>query len=301
MEQDEEDDPTAVQAETPREEAPNEEAPKEEAPEPVGPPVDAAAAPEEERNEEEKAAAEASPTPAPAADADAAEGAVAAPAPEPAISPGEPKAEPKTEPPEPKAEPLPVPAEDATRDDAAVFAADVPAAEKETEKEKEAPAPRPVARRKKAPEQASEEELALAAAAKAAKAAYDEAAAVLAEATRPSPARQMLAGLKSALAMELEHDPSDPELPILLREVCGAAWLARAEKTLAPALALGAFFEPDFPTVAASSDSSVFPTLGVLTRLRETGVASGMIVPGLEAPAPDALGEKVYRLEGLGQ
>jgi histone demethylase JARID1 len=45
----------------------------------------------------------------------------------------------------------------------------------------------------------------------------------------------------------------------------------------------------------------VFPTLGVLTRLRETGVASGMIVPGLEAPAPDALGEKVYRLERLGQ
>jgi hypothetical protein len=297
MEQDEEDDPTAVEAETP-----NEEAPKEEAPEPVEAAADAVAAPEEERNEEEKAAAEASPTPAPAADADKTEGAVAAPAPEPAFSPAEPKAEPKAEPPEPKAEPLPVPAEDTTRDDAAVFAADVPAAEKETEKEKEAPAPRPVARRKKAPEQASEEELALAAAATAAKAAYDEAAAVLAEATRPSPARQMLAGLKSALAMELEHDPSDPELPILLREVCGAAWRARAEKTLAPALALGAFFEPDFATVAAaSSDSSVFPTLGVLTRLRETGVASGMIVPGLEGEAPDALGEKVYRLERLGQ
>jgi histone demethylase JARID1 len=167
-----------------------------------------------------------------------------------------------------------------------------------------------VARRKKAPEQASAEELALTAAAATAKAAYDDAAAVLAEATRPSPARQMFAGLKSALAMELDHDPADPELPVLLREVCGASWRARAEKALAPALALGekwseprsdAADEPDRDAKAAPlPDAAVFPTLGVLTRLRETGVASGMIVPG-GGEGEDALGAKVRRLERLGQ
>ena len=52
---------------------------------------------------------------------------------------------------------------------------------------------------------------------------------------------------------------------------------------------------------ALNVDSAAFPTLSVLTRLRETGVASGMIVPGLEGEPPDALGEKVWHLERLGQ
>ena len=92
---------------------------------------------------------------------------------------------------------------------------------------------------------------------------------------------------------------------------------ARAEKELAPALALGDDFSPaetaetvfasaegasgDAKEKVAPPDSSSFPTLGVLTRLRETGVASGMIVPGLAGEPPDALGEKVFRLERLGQ
>ena len=285
MEQDEEDDPTAV--ETPPAET-GADAPKEEteAPEPR---ASLATAPE---------TSEAIPA--------AAEAAAAEPA------------EPKAEPPETKAEPLPVPAEAAvpTPEPAAEPAAEEKEEEKEEEKgpepEQEAVAPRPVARRKKAPEQASAEELALAAAAATAKAAYDDAAAVLAEATRPSPARQMFAGLKSALAMELDHDPADPELPVLLREVCGASWRARAEKALAPALALGekwsepfektdAADEPDRDAKAAPlPDSAVFPTLSVLTRLRETGVASGMIVPG-GGEGEDALGAKVRRLERLGQ
>ena len=155
------------------------------------------------------------------------------------------------------------------------------------------PAPAP-GRRKKAPEQPSEEELALAAVAASAEKEYEEAAAVFAAATVPSPMRQIFAGLKGAMAMEIEHDPSAADLlPYLLREVCGEAWRARARAALAPLeTAVGA---------GEDDTNARFPTLATLTDLRETGVASGVIVPGGESPGPDPLGDEVAALEAAGQ
>ena len=120
--------------------------------------------------------------------------------------------------------------------------------------------------------------------------------------------RQIFAGLKGALAMEIDHAPRDFELPYLLREVCGAAWRARARKALGKAddddqrrdgAAAAAESSPaarrrrrpsaraaaadDAAAVdpAADASPSPYPTLATLIELRETGVASGVLPPPL--------------------
>jgi hypothetical protein len=175
------------------------------------------------------------------------------------------------------------------------------------------PAPTPTPRRRKAPEGPSEEETALEAAAAALAAEAQKAAAVLAAAAVPNPARQIFAGLKGALAMEIEHHPADGELPALLREVCGAAWHVKARAALSsgagsPA-ATAANADADAPSAAPVAEedfNAKHPTLSQLTALREEGVACGCIIPGVTTPAapppgPDALGDEVAAMEAKGQ
>ena len=182
------------------------------------------------------------------------------------------------------------------------------------------PAPAPTKeRRKKAPELPSQEELELTAKSVALKKAWDDAAAILLKHTTPSPKRQMLAGLKGALAMEIEHDPAHAELGVLLRETCGGVWKVRAEKAMegVPDSAFEKVSDNEFVVlpVAASSPTvdkteeatavTTYPTLSVLTKLRETGVASGMIVPGdeggIDSFPSKTLGLKIDALERVGQ
>ena len=173
------------------------------------------------------------------------------------------------------------------------------AAEAPSTAEKASAAPQVPRRKKEKPlEGPSEEEKSLEAAAAVAAEAAEKAAAALAAASTPNPSRQIFAGLKGALAMEIEHAPTDPELPSLLREVCGEAWRARARAALGNRTAdLGK---------DAAGDIVRFPTLATLAELRETGIASGVIMPGVttpaaEGPGPDPLGDEVAALETRGQ
>ena len=117
----------------------------------------------------------------------------------------------------------------------------------------------------------------------------------LASVTGPgNPLRQIFAGLKGALAMEIDPNPLEPEFPSLLREVCGAAWRERAAAALAERTG----------SDAEADDNLKYPTLAVLTELRETGVASGVIIPNRtsgDPPGPDLLGDRVQETEKAGQ
>ena len=96
------------------------------------------------------------------------------------------------------------------------------------------PPPAPKTRRKKSPEQPSEEEKELEKVAMDLAKIAQAAAEKLASVTGPgNPLRQIFAGLKGALAMEIDPNPLEPEFPSLLREVCGAAWRERAAAALA--------------------------------------------------------------------
>lgn len=82
------------------------------------------------------------------------------------------------------------------------------------------PPPAPKTRRKKPPEQPSEEEKELEKVAMDLAKIAQAAAEKLASVTGPgNPLRQIFAGLKGALAMEIDPNPLEPEFPSLLREV----------------------------------------------------------------------------------
>ena len=157
------------------------------------------------------------------------------------------------------------------------------------------PPPAPKTRRKKSPEQPSEEEKELEKVAMDLAKIAQAAAEKLASVTGPgNPLRQIFAGLKGALAMEIDPNPLEPEFPSLLREVCGAAWRERAAAALAERTG----------SDAEADDNLKYPTLAVLTELRETGVASGVIIPNRtsgDPPGPDPLGDRVQETEKAGQ
>mmetsp|Transcript_14131 Transcript_14131/g.34194 ORF Transcript_14131/g.34194 Transcript_14131/m.34194 type:complete len:272 (+) Transcript_14131:2290-3105(+) len=144
--------------------------------------------------------------------------------------------------------------------------------------------PTPTPKRRKAPETPSEEEESLEAAAAVAVVEAERAAAALAAVTTPDPARQIFAGLKGALAMEIEQHPTDCELPSLLREVCGAAWRQRARTVLSSGI------HPPLAAAAANTTAGLIRIGGrALPLLHPPPVYSLRIQP-LPAPSPGQLG-----------